>query len=93
MLEYGPDSKNLYDSLCDEFGDKNSSIHISWIQCIEPDDKKKFPSSPITEISLEKVKQIIATADRVLSIINQNELLAFYGIKYDQRPDASKLKM
>lgn len=38
------------------------------------------------------MKLIIAAADRVLSIINQNDLLAFYGIKSDQRPEASKLK-
>lgn len=93
MLEYGPDSKSLYDSLCEEFGDKNSSVHISWIQCVEPDDKKRFPHLPIKELAKEKVKEIIATADRVLSIINENELLAFYGIKSDQRPDATKLKM
>lgn len=92
MLEYGPDSKSLYNSLCEEFGDKNSSVHTSWIQCIEPDDKRRFPHSPIKELVVEKVKEIIVAADRVLSIINENELLAFYGIKSDQRPEASKLK-
>lgn len=91
-LEFGPDSKSLYESLCNEFGDKNSSVHTSWIQCIEPDDKKKFPNFKIKDFDLEKVKLIIAAADRVLSIINENDLLAFYGIKSDQRPEASKLK-
>lgn len=92
MLEYGPDSKNLYESLCEEFGDKNSSVHTSWIQCIEPDDKRKFPNFSTKDFDLEKLNLIIAAADRVLSIINQNDLLAFYGIKSDQRPEASKLK-
>lgn len=82
----------MYESLCKEFGDKNSSVHLSWIQCIEPDDKKKFPNVPVKDLNLEKIKLIIDAADRVLTIINQNDLLAFYGIKSDQRPDASKLK-
>lgn len=92
-LEYGEDSKKLYDSLCKEFGDKNSSVHISWIQCIEPEDKKKFPNFLIKDFDLEKVNLIIAAADRVLAIIDQDDLLAFYGIKSDQRPEASKLKI
>jgi len=92
-LEYGEDSRCLYDSICEEFGDKNSSVHISWIQCIEPEDKKKFPNFSIKDFDIEKVKLIIAAANRVLSIIDQDDLLAFYGIKSDQRPDASKLKI
>jgi len=82
----------LYESLCNEFGDKNTSIHASWIQCIEPDDKKKFPNFTVKDLDIEKVNLIIAAADSVLSIINQNDLLAYYGIKSDQRPEASKLK-
>lgn len=81
----------MYDSLCEEYVDKNTSIHTSWIQCIEPDDKRKFPNAA-KELDTEKLNKIIEAADRVLSIINQNDLLAFYGIKSDQRPDASKLK-
>jgi tripeptidyl-peptidase-2 len=92
FLDYGPDSISLYDKLLEEFGDKNSSVHISWIQCIEPDDKRKFPNCSIKDLDLEKLSLIIAAADSVLSIINQNDLLAFYGIKSDQRPEASKLK-
>jgi tripeptidyl-peptidase II len=93
LLDYGEDSRCLYDSLCEEFGDKNSSVHISWIQCIEPEDKKKFPNFSIKDFGVEKVKLIIAAANRVLSIIDQDELLIFYGIKSDQRPEASKIKM
>lgn len=78
--------------MCEEFGDKNSSVYTSWIQCIEPDDKRKFPNSSLKDFDLEKINLIIAAADRVLSIIDQNELLSFYGIKSDQRPEASKLK-
>lgn len=92
-LEYGEDSRKLYDSLCEEFGDKNASVHTSWIQCIEPEDKKRFPYFEIPDFDLEKVKLIIAAADRALAIIDQDDLLAFYGIKADQRPEASKLKI
>lgn len=83
----------MYNSLCEEVGDKNSSVHISWIQCIEPEDKKRFPDFSIPDFDVEKVNLIIAAADRALSIINTPDLLAFYGIKSDQRPEASKLKM
>lgn len=83
----------MYHSLCAEFGEKNTSLHISWIQCIEPEDKKKYPNFLITDLDVEKVMLIIAAADLVLSNINKDDLLAFYGIKFDQRPEASKLKM
>lgn len=91
MLEHGPDSSSLYESLSEEFGEKNSSVHTSWIQCVEPDDKRKFPNCA-KELDTNKLDLIIAAADRVLAIINQNDLLAFYGIKSDQRPEAAKLK-
>jgi len=45
------------------------------------------------DFDIEKINLIITAADRVLSIIDQDDLLAFYGIKSDQRPEASKLKM
>lgn len=84
----------MYDELCEETGGKNSFIHTSWIQCIEPDDKKKFPnSSVIQDLDVGKLKLIVAAADCALSIINQNDLLMFNGIKCDLRPEAIKLKM
>lgn len=83
----------MYDSLCEEFGDKNSSVHTSWIQCIEPEDKKRYPYFEILDFDVEKLKLIIAAADRALTIIDQDDLLAYYGIKADQRPEASKLKL
>jgi len=93
LLEYGVDSNVLYESLCDETENKNSLVHISWIQCIEPEDKKKFPNFSMKDIDVEKIKKIISAANAVLTIIDQDDLLAFYGIKSDQRPEASKLKM
>lgn len=45
------------------------------------------------DIDVEKIKKIISAANAVLTIIDQDDLLAFYGIKSDQRPEASKLKM
>ncbi|KAF0761000.1 tripeptidyl-peptidase 2, partial [Aphis craccivora] len=92
-LEYGVDSNLLYESLCDETENKNSLVHISWIQCIEPEDKKKFPNFSMKDIDVEKIKKIISAANAVLTIIDQDDLLAFYGIKSDQRPEASKLKI
>lgn len=83
----------MYDELCEDFGEKNSSVHTTWIQCIESDDKRKFPNAFAKDFDREKADLIISAADRVLSIISQHDLLAFYGIKSDQRPEASKLKM
>ncbi|XP_050538045.1 tripeptidyl-peptidase 2 [Daktulosphaira vitifoliae] len=91
-LEYGTDSTKLYESLAKKFGEKNSSVHTSWIQCIEPDDKRLFPNCLIKDIDCDKLNLIVNAADQVLANVNQNELLAFYGIKSDQRPDALKLK-
>ncbi|XP_050432154.1 tripeptidyl-peptidase 2 [Adelges cooleyi] len=91
-FEYGPESISLYDSLAKKFGDKNSSVHTSWIQCIEPDDKRKFPNCSAKDLDCDKLNLIVSAADRVLSIVNQNELLAYYGIKSDQRTEAFKFK-
>ncbi|XP_060874087.1 tripeptidyl-peptidase 2-like [Metopolophium dirhodum] len=92
-LEYGEDSRRFYDSLCKQFGDRNSSVHTSWIQCIEPENKKIFPNFEISDFDVEKVKLIIIAADRALNIIDQVDLLAFYGIEADQRREASKIKI
>lgn len=84
----------LYNTLCEEIGGKNSFVHSSWIQCIEPDDKKKFPnSSVIQDLDIGKLKLIVAAADSALSIINLGDLLTFHGMKCDLRPEAIKLKM
>ena len=38
------------------------------------------------------LKTIIDTADTVIKSIDTTELLEYYGLKFDARPDASKIK-
>jgi hypothetical protein len=37
--------------------------------------------------------QLLAVADTVIAAVNMDKLLAYYGMKTDQRPDAAKIKM
>ncbi|KAG8225792.1 hypothetical protein J437_LFUL005599, partial [Ladona fulva] len=38
------------------------------------------------------LRQIVTVADAVIKAVNQPSLLAFYGMKVDNRPDAAKIK-
>lgn len=41
---------------------------------------------------IDKLQRILALTDLVIQGINVDNLLAFYGLKSDNRPDASKIK-
>lgn len=59
---------------------------------VEPDSKRILPGQNLTN-SIPLNTQILEIANNALSKINETELLAFIGIKSDQRPDAAKIKM
>lgn len=78
--------------------------HLSMIQSIETpsggDLKNQLPAAfkkqlrESTEIEDLKVKlsKIVKLAGLVIDGINQESLLAYYGLKSDNRPDAAKIK-
>lgn len=78
------------------------TAHISLIQKLELAEAKN--SLPFTyKSSLDKattletnrvtLERIIELADVVINETNSETLLAYYGLKTDNRPDAAKIKM
>lgn len=75
--------------------------HVSICQKLDPVEIKnqlpftyKKTLASITELDAAKdvFKRIVKLCDIVISETDSNELLAFYGLKTDIRPDAAKIK-
>lgn len=57
-----------------------------------PDARKCVPQDDQNEAAVNFANQIITVADTVIAAVDTEKLLAFYGLKNDQRPDAAKIK-
>lgn len=67
-------------------------IHTSMMSVLEPESKKPYPNIMENKDALESIKKIIEFATVVSDNVNQDELLAHFGMKVDHRPDASTIK-
>lgn len=68
------------------------------LQCLESNEpKKQLPFIENVNISDNSVSamanQIIDIAEMVINNVDQTRLLAYFGTKTDQKPDAAKTKM
>lgn len=69
-------------------------IHTAMLTSLEsPESRRYVPQDDQLEASIKFANQIIAVADTVIASVDQEKLLAYYGLKNDQRPDASKVKV
>ena len=57
-----------------------------------PEARRHVPHDDISEESVSLANQIITVADAVITNIDQDKLLAYYGLKSDQRDDAAKIR-
>lgn len=57
-----------------------------------PEARRHIPHDDLTENAVALANQIITVADAIITNIDQDKLLAYYGLKNDQRPDAAKIK-
>lgn len=57
-----------------------------------PEARRHVPHDDISEESVSLANQIISVADFMLTNIDQDKLLAYYGLKSDQRDDAAKIR-
>lgn len=57
-----------------------------------PEARRHLPHDDLSESAVSFADQMIDVADAVIGAIDQEKLLAFYGMKNDQRQDASKIK-
>ena len=56
------------------------------------DAPRHVPHDDLSEAAISFSNQIIGIADEVIKAVDQDKLLAYYGLKNDQRPDAAKIK-
>lgn len=68
-------------------------VHTAMLTSLDsPEARRLLPHDDLSESAISFADQIIDAADKVISAIDQEKLLAFYGMKHDQRPDATKIK-
>ncbi|XP_015173140.1 PREDICTED: tripeptidyl-peptidase 2 isoform X4 [Polistes dominula] len=91
-LEPGEYANLLYGELKNIFSD-HLPIHTAMLTSLDsPEARRHLPHDDISEVSIALANQILAVADIVITNIDQDKLLAYYGLKTDQRPDAAKIK-
>lgn len=94
------DAEEIYAKIVNDFP-AYLTIHISMIQKLEVAEAKN--SLPFTfKSSLDKsnnldttlvtLQRIVSLADIVIKGTNAETLLAYFGLKADNRPDAAKIK-
>lgn len=99
----GEDAENLYREVL-AANPNFAGAHLALIQSIETptgsDLKNQLPHAFVKQLkdgfdvedSRTKLEKILKLLGLVIEGINQEALLAFYGLKSDNRPDATKIK-
>lgn len=91
-LEPGDYANLLYGELKNIFSD-HLPVHTAMLSSLDsPEARRHVPHDDISDNSIALANQILAVADFVITNIDQDKLLAYYGLKTDQRPDAAKIK-
>ncbi|XP_050475739.1 tripeptidyl-peptidase 2 isoform X1 [Bombus huntii] len=82
----------LYGELKNLFSD-HLPVHTAMLISLDsPEARRHVPHDDISEESVSLANQIITVADAVITNIDQDKLLAYYGLKSDQRDDAAKIR-
>lgn len=90
--EPGEYANLLYGELKNIFSD-HLPVHTAMLASLDsPEARRHVPHDDISENSIALANQILAVADVVITNIDQDKLLAYYGLKTDQRSDAAKIK-
>lgn len=91
-LEPGEYANLLYGELKNLFSD-HLPVHTAMLISLDsPEARRHVPHDDISEESVSLANQIITVADAVITNIDQDKLLAYYGLKSDQRDDAAKIR-
>ncbi|XP_043288637.1 tripeptidyl-peptidase 2 isoform X2 [Venturia canescens] len=91
-LEPGEHAVHLYNELKIAYPD-HLPVHTAMLTSLDsPEARRHLPHDDLSESAISFADQMIDVADTVIGAIDQEKLLAFYGMKNDQRADASKIK-
>jgi hypothetical protein len=83
-------SNKLFNKLLAEFPD-HLPLLIARLQCIHEFLADQGCAESIFKNS-ELAVEALGLADKILNLISQEKLLAYYGLKTDSRPDSAKVK-
>ena len=90
--EPGEHALHLYNELKIAYPD-HLPVHTAMLTSLDsPEARRHLPHDDLSESAVSFADQMIDVANAVISAIDQEKLLAFYGMKADQRADASKIK-
>ncbi|XP_024939416.1 tripeptidyl-peptidase 2 isoform X3 [Cephus cinctus] len=88
----GEHASKLYEELKTAYPD-HLPLYTSMLTSLDSAEARRHvPHDDFTETVLEQSKQITIVADIVIAEVDQEKLLAYYGLKNDQRSDAAKIK-
>ncbi|XP_046586806.1 tripeptidyl-peptidase 2 isoform X1 [Neodiprion lecontei] len=91
-IKPGEHAASLYDELKSAFPD-HLPVHTAMLVSLDsPEARHHVPHDNLSDNAIYHANQIVAVADHVINSIDQEKLLAYYGMKSDQRPDAAKIK-
>ncbi|XP_078038479.1 tripeptidyl-peptidase 2-like [Augochlora pura] len=91
-LEPGEYANLLYGELKNLFSD-HLPVHTAMLTSLDsPEARRHVPHDDLSESAVSLANQIISVADAVITNIDQDKLLAYYGLKNDPRADAAKIK-
>ncbi|XP_046818750.1 tripeptidyl-peptidase 2 isoform X1 [Vespa crabro] len=91
-IQPGEYANLLYGELKNIFSD-HLPVHTAMLTSLDsPEARRHVPHDDVSENSIALANQILAVADVVITNIDQDKLLAYYGLKTDQRSDAAKIK-
>lgn len=92
LIEPGEYANLLYGELKNLFSD-HLPVHSAMLISLDsPEAPRHVPHDDISEESVSLANQIVTVADAIITNIDQDKLLAYYGLKSDQRDDAAKIR-
>ena len=92
IAEPGEHAHKLYVELKSDFPE-HLPVYTSMLSSLDlTEARRHVPHDDLPDTSLNYANQMLGVADKVLSAVDQDKLLAYFGAKSDQRPDAAKVK-
>lgn len=91
-LEPGEHTHKLYVELKSDFPD-HLPVYTSMLSSLDlTEARRHVPHDDLPDTSLNYANQMLGVADKVIGTVDQNKILAYFGSKTDQGPDAAKTK-
>lgn len=93
-VQEGEAAQKLYDEMTESYPD-HLNAHVAYMNSLDPSsDLRKLPVPyPKADWTKAPCEKIVSVANKVISSINQDVLLAYFGMKNDLRADAAKIKL